>query len=510
MRGTVVKVAIVAAASVVHGNQFIHANNRYMDGPGLHGNLNSFGPGDRLSRTRMSMGILNITECTTIIPHLHTNFDEVEYVISGSGIAGTILPNGTAINYRFKAGDLMVFPLGQMHYQYASDPGNDTLIAVLGNNQNINLLPGTAMGLMPPSAFPSQSGDFYPISSGQPAGPVQPTPIDLIARTMGMTVADAEKYIGGSSGVYGYHNPHYTLSDARAKSTSGGRLPVQLCTDAKNAGTIPDYAEFNLVDGYALGYIFDLDGSTGFQQGPWADSLTATQKVAVADFLSFDANRRLDGPGFLDSMGGSSAMQCSFLEGLQLSHSVTEIPASCGHMPMHMHTNADELAFVVEGSGNAGHVAINGTTMYYSIKKGDVIIIPQGLPHFFMNDPQSSTPMKLLSSYNNQHFTQANVGNTVENLPYAFTRQWFSPNGGNNLTQQEDNELATALNGKSLKGKAERLQSATAPTNSCPPAGYLDKYVVDGYAMGYVSNIADYVAGTVNGEVHKQAAFVTM
>ncbi|KAJ3677099.1 hypothetical protein LUZ60_002823 [Juncus effusus] len=57
-----------------------------------------------------------------------------------------------------------------------------------------------------------------------------------------------------------------------------------------------------------------------------------------------------------------------------------------GVIPMHTHPGATEILFVLEGSICAGFISSSANTVYtQNLKKGDIMIFPQGLLHYQIN-----------------------------------------------------------------------------------------------------------------------------
>ncbi|XP_059433284.1 auxin-binding protein ABP19a-like [Corylus avellana] len=74
-----------------------------------------------------------------------------------------------------------------------------------------------------------------------------------------------------------------------------------------------------------------------------------------------------------------------------------------GVYPIHTHPRATEAIIVLEGKITAGFVSSANTVYYKTLKQGDVMIFPQGLPHFVVN--AGSTPVQVFVS-----FSSANPG----------------------------------------------------------------------------------------------------
>ncbi|KAL6213439.1 hypothetical protein ACLB2K_012886 [Fragaria x ananassa] len=68
-----------------------------------------------------------------------------------------------------------------------------------------------------------------------------------------------------------------------------------------------------------------------------------------------------------------------------------------GVIPLHIHPGANEVLFVAEGTLVAGFISSDGNTVYLkTIKKGDIMVFPQGLLHFQV-DVGNGTTVALVS-----------------------------------------------------------------------------------------------------------------
>jgi oxalate decarboxylase/phosphoglucose isomerase-like protein (cupin superfamily) len=74
-----------------------------------------------------------------------------------------------------------------------------------------------------------------------------------------------------------------------------------------------------------------------------------------------------------------------------------------GVVPIHSHPGASEAILVLKGKITAGFVSPANKVYYKTLKKGDVMILPQGLLHFQVN--AGSTPVQLFVT-----FSSANPG----------------------------------------------------------------------------------------------------
>ncbi|XP_010416015.1 PREDICTED: germin-like protein subfamily 3 member 1 [Camelina sativa] len=86
-------------------------------------------------------------------------------------------------------------------------------------------------------------------------------------------------------------------------------------------------------------------------------------------------------PGFVGQFPG--------LNGLGLSTARLDL-APKGVIPMHTHPGASEVLFVLEGSITAGFVSSANAVFVQTLKPGQVMVFPQGLLHFQINQGKSS------------------------------------------------------------------------------------------------------------------------
>ncbi|XP_020226585.1 auxin-binding protein ABP19a [Cajanus cajan] len=76
--------------------------------------------------------------------------------------------------------------------------------------------------------------------------------------------------------------------------------------------------------------------------------------------------------------------QFAGLNGLGISAARLDL-APGGVIPLHTHPGASELLVVVQGSILAGFISSDNTVYLKTLKKGDVMVFPQGLLHFQIN-----------------------------------------------------------------------------------------------------------------------------
>ncbi|TXG68376.1 hypothetical protein EZV62_003311 [Acer yangbiense] len=81
----------------------------------------------------------------------------------------------------------------------------------------------------------------------------------------------------------------------------------------------------------------------------------------------------------------SFVAQFPAVNGLGLSSARLDL-APGGVIPMHTHPAASEILFVVKGRIKAGFISSSANTVYVkTLKRGDVMVFPQGLLHFQIN-----------------------------------------------------------------------------------------------------------------------------
>ncbi|EAZ30088.1 hypothetical protein OsJ_14150 [Oryza sativa Japonica Group] len=84
----------------------------------------------------------------------------------------------------------------------------------------------------------------------------------------------------------------------------------------------------------------------------------------------------------------SSAFSTRFpgVNGLDISAARVDFSPG-GIVPLHSHPSGTELIYVVEGTLSAGFISSTSNKVYTStLRKGDLMVFPQGLLHFQIND----------------------------------------------------------------------------------------------------------------------------
>ncbi|KAJ7955974.1 Auxin-binding protein ABP19a [Quillaja saponaria] len=78
------------------------------------------------------------------------------------------------------------------------------------------------------------------------------------------------------------------------------------------------------------------------------------------------------------------AAQFPGLNGLGISTARLDLAVG-GVIPFHTHPGASEVLIVVQGTICAGFISSDNTVYLKSLKKGDIMVFPQGLLHFQVN-----------------------------------------------------------------------------------------------------------------------------
>ncbi|XP_050379307.1 auxin-binding protein ABP19b-like [Argentina anserina] len=136
-------------------------------------------------------------------------------------------------------------------------------------------------------------------------------------------------------------------------------------------------------------------------QGPAGYSCKDPAKVTVDDFVhsgfgvpSNSSNVFKFGftPAFASNLPGLNGL------GVSLGHTDVEIG---GVVPIHSHPGATELVVVAEGSSIIGGFIGSNNKVYQKIlNKGDTMVLPQGLYHFFVN--QGTTPAIIYAAFSSE------------------------------------------------------------------------------------------------------------
>ncbi len=87
----------------------------------------------------------------------------------------------------------------------------------------------------------------------------------------------------------------------------------------------------------------------------------------------------------------------------------------------HWHPNADEFDYFLSGKGRVGIIEPaapkedpKDTVFEFPVTQGDVIVIPQGYAHYYINDGGADDPLKFLAVFNNTAFRLVNTSQVPE------------------------------------------------------------------------------------------------
>ncbi|XP_061352512.1 auxin-binding protein ABP19a-like [Gastrolobium bilobum] len=119
--------------------------------------------------------------------------------------------------------------------------------------------------------------------------------------------------------------------------------------------------------------------------GPAGYSCKKPAKVTVDDFVYTG----LGNPGNTSNIIKASVLpafdaQYPGVNGLGISVARLDL-AKGGVIPLHTHPGASELLVVVQGTICAGFVSSDNSVYLKTLKKGDIMVFPQGLLHFQIN-----------------------------------------------------------------------------------------------------------------------------
>ncbi|XP_022148380.1 auxin-binding protein ABP19a [Momordica charantia] len=120
-------------------------------------------------------------------------------------------------------------------------------------------------------------------------------------------------------------------------------------------------------------------------QGPAGYSCKSADKVIVDDFV-FSGLRAAGNISSLIKAAVTPAFveQYPGVNGLGLSAARLDL-APGGVVPLHTHPGASELLIVTQGIVEAGFISSANAVYVKTLKKGDLMVFPQGLLHFQIN-----------------------------------------------------------------------------------------------------------------------------
>ncbi|KAL6559487.1 hypothetical protein OROGR_004604 [Orobanche gracilis] len=136
-------------------------------------------------------------------------------------------------------------------------------------------------------------------------------------------------------------------------------------------------------------------------QSPAGYSCKDISKVTVDDFVYTGLSVRSNTSNiFKFGFAAAAAPLLPGLNGLGVSIGRADLEIG-GVVPIHSHPGANELVIIVEGSSIIGGFIDSKNTVYQKIlKKGDVMVLPQGLYHFFVNNGKS--PAVIYASFSSE------------------------------------------------------------------------------------------------------------
>lgn len=107
--------------------------------------------------------------------------------------------------------------------------------------------------------------------------------------------------------------------------------------------------------------------------------------VTVADFVFSGLGITGNTSNLIKAaVGPAFATQFPGVNGLGISLARLDL-APGGVIPFHTHPGGSEILLVVKGKICAGFVSSDNTVYFESLKKGDIMVFPQGLLHFQVN-----------------------------------------------------------------------------------------------------------------------------
>ncbi|KAB1209489.1 Auxin-binding protein ABP19a [Morella rubra] len=125
--------------------------------------------------------------------------------------------------------------------------------------------------------------------------------------------------------------------------------------------------------------------------GPAGYSCKKPAKVTVDDFVFSGLGIAGNTSNIIKAaVTPAFAMQFPGVNGLGISLARLDLAAG-GVVPFHTHPGGSEVLLVVQGTICAGFVSSSANTVYLkTLKKGDIMVFPQGLLHFQVNSGGSA------------------------------------------------------------------------------------------------------------------------
>ncbi|KAI3711957.1 hypothetical protein L1987_70506 [Smallanthus sonchifolius] len=127
--------------------------------------------------------------------------------------------------------------------------------------------------------------------------------------------------------------------------------------------------------------VADLKGP----ESPAGYSCKPAAKVTVDDFVSMGLRAAGNTSNIIKAaVTPAFAAQFPGVNGLGISIARLDLAAG-GVVPMHTHPGGSELLLVTQGSIVAGFISSANAVYVKTLKKGDIMVFPQGLLHFQVN-----------------------------------------------------------------------------------------------------------------------------
>ncbi|XXG51393.1 hypothetical protein AAC387_Pa02g5177 [Persea americana] len=139
-------------------------------------------------------------------------------------------------------------------------------------------------------------------------------------------------------------------------------------------------------------------GDLSLPEGPAGYSCKKPAKVTVNDFV-FSGLGVTGNTSNLIKAAVTPAFSAQFpgVNGLGISIARLDLAVD-GVIPLHTHPGGSEVLVVVEGTICAGFISSSANSVYFkSLKKGDIMVFPQGLLHFQING--GGTPAIAFASF---------------------------------------------------------------------------------------------------------------
>ncbi|KAL6330724.1 hypothetical protein AAG906_009152 [Vitis piasezkii] len=126
-------------------------------------------------------------------------------------------------------------------------------------------------------------------------------------------------------------------------------------------------------------------GDLAAPEGPAGYSCKKPAKVTVDDFVFSGLGMAGNTSNLIKAaVTPAFAPQFPGLNGLGLSMARLDLAVG-GVVPMHTHPGGSEVLLVTQGAICAGFISSANTVYFKTLKKGDIMIFPQGLLHFQVN-----------------------------------------------------------------------------------------------------------------------------